>query len=133
VRGRSFEPHAATFHAERAKPVIAALKRPVSGIGLDAGADVRVRLVAENAKLTTRSLRGVFARRHLVDHEAPVAPRGRSDLCISGSVVLGSEAAEIGTGQPRHSGEPVSGGARLATSSRRNAPPAEHGDDEAQV
>lgn len=80
------------------KPVIAAINGPCAGIGLALALMCDIRFAAEEAKITT-----AFAKRGLVaEHGISwmlarlVGPAAALDLLLSGRVVLGREAAQLG-------------------------------------
>jgi enoyl-CoA hydratase/carnithine racemase len=87
-----------TFPRTIPKPIIAAINGPCAGLGFSFALMCDLRFAAEDAKLTT-----AFARRGLVaEHGCSwILPRligtGRAlDLLLSGRVVTGSEAADMG-------------------------------------
>jgi enoyl-CoA hydratase/carnithine racemase len=87
-----------TFPTTIPKPIIAAVNGPVAGIGLVLALMCDIRLVADDAKVTT-----AFARRGLVAEYGIgwilprlAGPAVAMDLLFSGRVILGSEAAELG-------------------------------------
>jgi enoyl-CoA hydratase/carnithine racemase len=80
------------------KPIIAAINGPCAGLGLVHAVMCDLRFAAAGAKMTT-----AFARRGLVaEHGLAwmlprlVGPARALDLLLSGRVVLGAEAAELG-------------------------------------
>ncbi|HYH59648.1 MAG TPA: enoyl-CoA hydratase-related protein [Thermoleophilaceae bacterium] len=87
-----------TFPTTIPKPIIAAVNGPAAGIGLVLALMCDIRLIADDAKVTT-----AFARRGLVAEYgiAWILPRlvgiaNALDLLFSGRVILGSEAAALG-------------------------------------
>jgi enoyl-CoA hydratase/carnithine racemase len=87
-----------TFTLSVPKPVIAAINGPCAGIGLVLALMCDVRFVAENAKLTTAFARRGLAPEHGISWILPrlVGPARALDLLLSGRVVLGREAVELG-------------------------------------
>jgi len=80
------------------KPVIAAINGPCAGLGLVHALMCDIRFVDAEAKLTT-----AFARRGLVGEHGLswilprlIGPARALDLLLSGRIVLGEEAAEMG-------------------------------------
>jgi enoyl-CoA hydratase/carnithine racemase len=87
-----------TFAMSIPKPVIAAINGACAGLGLAFALTCDIRFCAENAKLTTAfSRRGLIAE-HGTSWILPrlVGPARALDLLISGRVLRGSEAAELG-------------------------------------
>ncbi len=87
-----------TFTLSVPKPVIAAINGPCAGIGLVLALMCDVRFVAENAKLTTAFARRGLVAEHGISWILPrlVGPARALDLLLSGRVVLGREAVELG-------------------------------------
>jgi enoyl-CoA hydratase/carnithine racemase len=87
-----------TFTLALPKPVIAAINGPCAGIGLVLALMCDVRFVAENAKLTTAFARRGLVAEHGISWILPrlVGPARALDLLLSGRVVLGREALELG-------------------------------------
>lgn len=87
-----------TFTLGVPKPVIAAINGPCAGIGLVLALMCDVRFVAENAKLTTAFSRRGLVAEHGISWILPrlVGPARALDLLLSGRVVLGREAVELG-------------------------------------
>jgi enoyl-CoA hydratase/carnithine racemase len=87
-----------TFTLGVPKPVIAAINGPCAGIGLVLAVMCDVRFVAENAKLTTAFARRGLVAEHGISWILPrlVGPARALDLLLSGRVVLGAEAVELG-------------------------------------
>lgn len=87
-----------TFTLSVPKPVIAAINGPCAGIGLVLALMCDVRFVAENAKLTTAFSRRGLVAEHGISWILPrlVGPARALDLLLSGRVVLGREAVELG-------------------------------------
>ena len=87
-----------TFAMSIPKPVIAAINGACAGLGLAFALTCDIRFCAENAKLTTAfSRRGLIAE-HGTSWILPrlIGPARALDLLVSGRVVRGSEAAELG-------------------------------------
>lgn len=87
-----------TFTLSVPKPVIAAINGPCAGIGLVLALMCDVRFVAENAKLTTAFARRGLVAEHGISWILPrlIGPARALDLLLSGRVVLGREAVELG-------------------------------------
>lgn len=87
-----------TFTLALPKPVIAAINGPCAGIGLVLALMCDIRFVAENAKLTTAFARRGLVAEHGISWILPrlVGPARALDLLLSGRVVLGREAVELG-------------------------------------
>jgi enoyl-CoA hydratase/carnithine racemase len=87
-----------TFTLGVPKPVIAAINGPCAGIGLVLALMCDVRFVSENAKLTTAFARRGLVAEHGISWILPrlVGPARALDLLLSGRVVLGREAVELG-------------------------------------
>jgi enoyl-CoA hydratase/carnithine racemase len=87
-----------TFTLSVPKPVVAAINGPCAGIGLVLALMCDVRFVAENAKLTTAFARRGLVAEHGISWILPrlVGPARALDLLLSGRVVLGREAVELG-------------------------------------
>lgn len=80
------------------KPVIAAINGPCAGLGLVHALMCDVRIAAESAKLTTAFARRGLVAEHGISWILPrlVGPARALDLLLSGRVLLGAEAAELG-------------------------------------
>jgi enoyl-CoA hydratase/carnithine racemase len=93
-----FEHTPQTFTLSVPKPVIAAINGPCAGIGLVQALMCDVRFVAENAKLTTAFARRGLVAEHGISWILPrlVGPARALDLLLSGRVVRGREAVELG-------------------------------------
>jgi enoyl-CoA hydratase/carnithine racemase len=80
------------------KPIVAAINGPCAGIGLVQALMCDVRFAAEGAKLTTAFARRGLVAEHGMSWVLPrlVGPARALDLLLSGRVVLGAEAAELG-------------------------------------
>jgi enoyl-CoA hydratase/carnithine racemase len=87
-----------TFTLGVPKPVIAAINGPCAGIGLVLALMCDVRFVADSAKLTTAFARRGLVAEHGISWILPrlVGPARALDLLLSGRVVLGREAVELG-------------------------------------
>jgi enoyl-CoA hydratase/carnithine racemase len=108
------------------KPVIAAINGPCAGIGLVLAIMCDVRFAAAEAKITS-----AFARRGLVaEHGISwmlsrlIGPAHALDLLLSGRVLLGAEAAEIGLVNRAISGDVVSEAIAYAAELARECSPA---------
>jgi enoyl-CoA hydratase/carnithine racemase len=92
------DPRPVTFALGIPKPVIAAINGACAGLGLVHAVMCDVRFAAKSAKLTTAfSRRGLIAE-HGLSWMLPrlVGPARALDLLLSGRVVLGEEAADLG-------------------------------------
>ena len=80
------------------KPILAAINGPCAGIGLVQALMCDLRFAAEDAKLTTAFARRGLVAEHGISYVLPrlVGPARALDLLLSGRVVLGSEAAQLG-------------------------------------
>jgi enoyl-CoA hydratase/carnithine racemase len=92
------EQRAQTFPVSVEKPIVAAINGACAGIGLVIALMCDVRFVADDAKLTT-----AFARRGLIAEYGIswilprlIGPAKALDLLLSGRIVRGVEAAEMG-------------------------------------
>jgi enoyl-CoA hydratase/carnithine racemase len=89
---------AQTFPLTLPKPILAAINGPCAGIGLVQALMCDLRFAADDAKLTTAFARRGLVAEHGISWILPrlVGPARALDLLISGRVVLGAEAAELG-------------------------------------
>jgi len=80
------------------KPIIAAINGACAGIGLVQALMCDLRFAAEDAKLTTAFARRGLVAEHGISWILPrlIGPARALDLLLSGRVVLGREAAELG-------------------------------------
>jgi enoyl-CoA hydratase/carnithine racemase len=80
------------------KPIVAAINGPCAGLGLVVALMCDLRFAADGAKLTTSFARRGLVAEHGISWILPrlVGPAHALDLLLSGRVVLGSEAAELG-------------------------------------
>jgi enoyl-CoA hydratase/carnithine racemase len=80
------------------KPVIAAINGPCAGLGLVHALMCDLRFVAAEAKLTTAFARRGLVAEHGLSWILPrlIGPAHALDLLLSGRIVLGTEAAEMG-------------------------------------
>jgi enoyl-CoA hydratase/carnithine racemase len=87
-----------TFALGIPKPVIAAINGPCAGLGLVHAVMCDLRFAAADAKLTTAFSRRGLVAEHGISWMLPrlVGPARALDLLLSGRVVLGAEAAELG-------------------------------------
>jgi enoyl-CoA hydratase/carnithine racemase len=87
-----------TFALTIPKPVIAAINGPCAGLGLVHALMCDLRFAAAEAKLTTAFARRGLVAEHGISWLLPrlVGPARALDLLLSGRVVLGEEAAELG-------------------------------------
>jgi enoyl-CoA hydratase/carnithine racemase len=87
-----------TFPTTIPKPIIAAINGACAGIGLVQALMCDVRFAAAEAKFTTAFARRGLVAEHGISWILPrlVGPARALDLLLSGRVLLGAEAAEIG-------------------------------------
>lgn len=80
------------------KPVIAAINGPCAGIGLVLAIMCDIRFAAAEAKITTAFARRGLVAEHGISWLLPrlIGPARALDLLLSGRVLLGAEAAELG-------------------------------------
>jgi enoyl-CoA hydratase/carnithine racemase len=92
------DPRPQTFPLSIQKPIVAAINGACAGIGLVQALMCDVRFAAEGAKLTTAFSRRGLVAEHGISWILPrlVGPARALDLLLSGRVVLGAEAAELG-------------------------------------
>jgi enoyl-CoA hydratase/carnithine racemase len=87
-----------TFALSIPKPVIAAINGPCAGLGLVHAVMCDLRFAAADAKMTTSFTRRGLVGEHGISWMLPrlVGPARALDLLLSGRVLLGNEAAELG-------------------------------------
>jgi enoyl-CoA hydratase/carnithine racemase len=87
-----------TFALSIPKPIIAAINGPCAGLGLVHALMCDLRFAAAGAKLTTAFARRGLVAEHGISWMLPrlVGPARALDLLLSGRIVLGEEAAELG-------------------------------------
>jgi enoyl-CoA hydratase/carnithine racemase len=87
-----------TYPLSVPKPIVAAINGPCAGIGLVQALMCDVRFVAEDAKLTTAFARRGLVAEHGISWILPrlLGPARALDLLLSGRVILGREAVELG-------------------------------------
>ena len=87
-----------TFALTIPKPIIAAINGPCAGLGLVHAVMCDLRFAAASAKITTAFARRGLVAEHGLSWMLPrlVGPARALDLLLSGRVVLGDEAAELG-------------------------------------
>jgi enoyl-CoA hydratase/carnithine racemase len=92
------DPRPVTYALTAPKPVIAAINGPCAGLGLVHALMCDLRFAAAGAKLTTAFARRGLVAEHGISWMLPrlVGPARALDLLLSGRVVLGVEAAELG-------------------------------------
>lgn len=80
------------------KPIIAAINGPCAGLGLVHALMCDMRIAAAGAKMTTAFARRGLVAEHGLSWILPrlIGPARALDLLLSGRVVLGAEAAELG-------------------------------------
>ena len=92
------DPRPVTFALGAPKPVIAAINGACAGLGLVHAVMCDLRFAAAGAKLTTAFSRRGLVAEHGLSWMLPrlVGPARALDLLLSGRIVLGAEAAELG-------------------------------------
>lgn len=92
------DPRPVTFALGIPKPVIAAINGACAGLGLVHAVMCDLRFAASGAKLTTAFSRRGLVAEHGISWMLPrlVGPARALDLLLSGRIVLGPEAAELG-------------------------------------
>jgi len=87
-----------TFPLSIPKPIIAAINGACAGLGFVQALMCDLRFVARSAKLTTAFARRGLVAEHGISWMLPrlIGPARSLDLLLSGRVVLGEEAAELG-------------------------------------
>ena len=87
-----------TFPHTISKPILAAINGPCAGIGLVQALMCDIRFAAQDAKITTAFSRRGLVAEHGISWILPrlVGPAAALDLLVSGRIVLGEEAAELG-------------------------------------
>jgi enoyl-CoA hydratase/carnithine racemase len=92
------DPRPVTHALTIPKPVIAAINGPCAGLGLVHALMCDLRFVAAEAKLTTAFARRGLVAEHGLSWILPrlIGPARALDLLLSGRIVLGAEAAEMG-------------------------------------
>jgi enoyl-CoA hydratase/carnithine racemase len=92
------DPRPVTFALSIPKPIIAAVNGACAGIGLVHALMCDLRFAAAEAKFTTAFARRGLVAEHGISWMLPrlVGPARALDLLLSGRVVLGREAAELG-------------------------------------
>jgi enoyl-CoA hydratase/carnithine racemase len=92
------DPRPVTYALGIPKPVIAAINGPCAGIGLVHALMCDLRIAAAGAKFTTAFARRGLVAEHGISWILPrlVGPARALDLLLSGRVLLGAEAAELG-------------------------------------
>lgn len=96
--GAPTDPRPVTYALTVPKPVIAAINGPCAGLGLVHAVMCDLRFAAAGAKLTTAFARRGLVAEHGLSWMLPrlLGPARALDLLLSGRVVLGVEAAELG-------------------------------------
>ena len=87
-----------TYALSIPKPIIAAINGPCAGLGLVHAVMCDLRFAATGAKITTAFSRRGLVAEHGISWMLPrlVGPARALDLLLSGRIVLGREAAELG-------------------------------------
>jgi enoyl-CoA hydratase/carnithine racemase len=96
--GAAHDARPVTFALSIPKPIIAAINGACAGLGLVHAVMCDLRFAAAGAKLTTAFARRGLVAEHGIGWMLPrlVGPARALDLLLSGRIVLGSEAAELG-------------------------------------
>ncbi len=96
--GNSHESRPVTFPLSIPKPIIAAVNGACAGLGFVYAVMCDLRFAATEAKFTTAFARRGLVAEHGVSWMLPrlIGPSRALDLLLSGRVILGSEAAELG-------------------------------------
>lgn len=96
--GAEVDPRPVTYALTIPKPIIAAINGPCAGLGLVHAVMCDLRFAAAGAKLTTAFVRRGLVAEHGISWMLTrlVGPARALDLLLSGRVVLGAEAAELG-------------------------------------
>ena len=97
-RSQSEDTRPVAYPLSLPKPVIAAINGPCAGIGLVLAVMCDLRLAAQSAKITTAFSRRGLVAEHGISWMLPrlVGQARALDLLLSGRVILGGEAAELG-------------------------------------
>ena len=92
------DPRPVTYALGIPKPVIAAINGPCAGLGLVHALMCDLRIAAAGAKFTTAFARRGLVAEHGISWILPrlVGPARALDLLLSGRVILGAQAAELG-------------------------------------
>jgi enoyl-CoA hydratase/carnithine racemase len=92
------DPRPVTHALSIPKPVVAAVNGPCAGLGLVHAVMCDIRIAAAGAKFTTAFSRRGLVAEHGIAWMLPrlVGPARALDLLLSGRVLLGAEAAELG-------------------------------------
>jgi len=98
ARSTGHDPRPVTFPLGVPKPIIAAINGPCAGLGLVVALMCDLRFVSQTAKLTTAFARRGLVAEHGISWILPrlIGPARALDLLLSGRIVLGEEAAELG-------------------------------------
>ncbi len=96
--GGQHDPRPVTFPLSIPKPVIAAVNGACAGLGFVYAVMCDLRFAASEAKFTTAFARRGLVAEHGISWMLPrlLGPARALDLLLSGRVILGSEAAELG-------------------------------------
>ncbi|HLY47760.1 MAG TPA: enoyl-CoA hydratase [Solirubrobacteraceae bacterium] len=92
------DPRPVTYALTIPKPIIAAINGACAGLGLVHALMCDIRFAAAEAKLTTAFARRGLVAEHGISWMLPrlIGPARALDLLLSGRVILGDEAAELG-------------------------------------
>jgi enoyl-CoA hydratase/carnithine racemase len=96
--GGDYDARPVTYPLTIEKPIVAAINGPCAGLGLVLALMCDLRFAAAGAKLTTSFARRGLVAEHGISWILPrlVGPARALDLLLSGRVVRGSEAADLG-------------------------------------
>jgi len=108
------------------KPIIAAINGPCAGIGLVLALMCDLRLTSSDAKFTTAFARRGLVGEHGISWLLPrlVGPAHALDLLLSGRVLLGAEAAQLGLVNRAVEGDVVEAALEYARELARECSPA---------
>jgi enoyl-CoA hydratase/carnithine racemase len=107
--GAGHDPRPVTFPLTIPKPVIAAINGACAGLGFVYAVMCDVRFAAAEAKFTTAFARRGLVAEHGISWMLPrlIGPSRALDLLLSGRVILGDEAAELGVVNQAFAGDRV--------------------------
>jgi enoyl-CoA hydratase/carnithine racemase len=107
--GAGHDPRPVTFPLAIPKPVIAAINGACAGLGFVYAVMCDLRFAAAEAKFTTAFARRGLVAEHGISWMLPrlIGPSRALDLLLSGRVILGDEAAELGVVNQAFAGDRV--------------------------
>jgi enoyl-CoA hydratase/carnithine racemase len=105
--GAGHDPRPVTFPLTISKPIIAAVNGACAGLGFVYAVMCDLRFAATEAKFTTAFARRGLVAEHGISWMLPrlIGPSRALDLLLSGRVILGTEAAELGLVNQAFAGE----------------------------